>query len=241
MDIVGPIIIFYLIRLAPTFLAGFSITFLAGVLIRRRVTKSSIRSRKLPIILISALSILGGVAAVNILFAWDKAEQRTQSERRSDFVDHMKQVYPLEIHVDLERPEPFTIVFSVPRDDNYRVNVLGYFSIETEYSHRYGGEEVIEISKSLQLRQGENSFSFAFNEGVDLSTHRNLDLVVIIRPWAPHEQLLNTRKGIAVSNSGEVELSEGINYYASAYDGCLINVFHVACVKYDRLHVDLSH
>ena len=241
MDLdLGPVFISLGIILAVTFLVGFSITFLAGKLIHRRFTKSLIRYRKLPIIIISALSILGGVAAVKILFAWDRAEQKAQSARRSDFVRHMQEAYPIELRLDLESPEPFTIVFSVPRDDEYWVTVLGYFAKETEYAHRYGGEKVIEIRQSLQLRQGKNSFSFAFNDGINLSASRNLDLVVKIEPRSPHEQLLNTRKGILVSNSGEVELSEGINYYASDYDGCWVNVFRVACAKYDPLYVDLS-
>jgi hypothetical protein len=241
MDLnLGPVFVYLGIILAVTFLVGFSSTFLAGMLIHRRYTKSLIRYRKLPIILISGLSILGGVAVVNILFAWDRAEQKAQSERRSAFVKHMQEAYPLELRVDLESPEPFTIVFSVPRDGEYWITVLGYFAKETDYAHRYGGEKVIEIRESLLLRQGKNSFSFAFNEGIDLSTSRNLDLVVRIKPRFPHEQLLNTRKGILVSNSGEVELSEGINYYASDYDGCWISVSHVACAKYDPLYVDLS-
>ena len=118
--------------------------------------------------------------------------------------------------------------------------MLGYFAKETEHAHRYGGEKVIEIGQALQLKQGENSFSFAFNDGVDLSTSRHLDLVIRIVPRYPHQELLNTRKGILVSNSAEVELSEGINYYASDYDGCWVSVFRVACAKYDPLYVDLS-
>ena len=241
MDIgLGPIIIFYLRTLGPAFLAGFSITFLAGMLIRRRVTKSSIHSHKFPIVLIIALSIIGGIAALNILFAWDRAELQAQSKRRSAFVNHMQEAYPLELRVDLEKPEPFTIIFSVPRDGEYSVIVHGYFAKETEYSTRHGGEEVVSIRESLQLRQGKNSFSFALNDGVDTPTSRNLDLIVTIRPRFPREQLINTRKGIAVSNSGGVELIEGINYYASAYNGCWINVYRVACVEYDGLYVDLS-
>ena len=240
MESIIPIIILYLLILAVTFLVGFSITFLAGMRIRRRFTQSLIRYRKLPILLISALSILGGVAAVNILLAWDGAEQKAQSERRSAFVKHMQEAYPLELRVDLESSEPFTLVFSVPREAEYWIAVLGFFAKETEYGHRYGGEKVIEIRQSLQLKQGVNSLSFAFNDGVDLSTSRHLDLVVKIEPRYPREQLLNTRKGILVSNSGQVELSEGINYYASDYDGCWASLFRVACAKYDPLYVDLS-
>jgi hypothetical protein len=240
MESVIPILILYFKIVAVTFLVGFSITFLAGMRIRRRFTQSVIRYRKLPIILISALSILGGVLAVHILFTWDRAEQRAQSARRSAFVKHMQEAYPLELRVDLASPEPFTIIFSVPRDGEHSVIVHGYFAKETEYSTRHGGEEVVNIRESLQLRQGKNSFSFALNDGVDIPTSRNLDLIVTIRPRFPREQLINTRKGIAVSNSGGVELSEGINYYASAYNGCWINVYRVACVEYDGLYVDLS-
>ena len=239
-EVAVPLLILYLIRLAITFLVGFSLTFFAGVLIRRRFPESLIRYRKLSIIIISALSILGGVGAIKIMFAWDQAEQRAQSERRSAFEKHMQQAYPLEFHVDLESPEPFTIVFSVPRDDQYWVTVLGYFAKESEYSTRYSGEQVIEVREALELKQGKNSFSFAFNEGVDLTTSRNLDLVVIIEPRSPHEQLLNTKKGILVFDSGQIELSEGINYSASAYDGCWPNVFHLACAEYDGLYVVLS-
>ena len=238
--ILGPIIILYLIILAITFLVGFCVSFFAGRLILRRFTKSLIRYGKLPIILISALSILGGVAAVKILFVWDGAEQKAQSERRSALVKHMQEAYPLKIQVDMINPKPFTIVFSVPRDDEYWVTVFGYFAKETEYSTRYGGEKVIENWELLQLTQGENSFSFGFSDGVNQSTSRNLDFVVRIEPRFPHEQLLYTRKGILVSNTGQIELSEGINYYASNYDGCWPNVFHIACIKYDGLYVDLS-
>ena len=126
MESVIPELILYFTIVAVTFLVGFSITFLAARKIHRRFTNSLIQYRKLSILVISVLSILGGVGAVKILFAWDRAEQKTQSERRFAFVKHMEETYPLKLQVDLEGPEPFTILFNVPRNDVYWVQVFGY-------------------------------------------------------------------------------------------------------------------
>jgi hypothetical protein len=245
-DGLAQLALYVLILVAIVFLVGFAIVIFPSVFLIRRFKKGRLRSQFPFLALAVVASILGGLLAVRLLYAWHDAEERAFYAERRAFGQKMAQEYPAEIKYQPDRDydQQFQLVFSVPAAGIYDLHVFGFLEGESkDYTDLRNA--VVEIHNyGLLLQAGTNEFPFGFvDNAMAIETNQNIYFIVVIQPKTPREKLINTQKGIAVTNAGSVVLTDGINYYSSEFFasvGCLNNIYQwVPCIEHDQLQIKL--
>jgi hypothetical protein len=199
MDIdLGPVFLAILVLYGIAFLIGFGVFFIATTLLTRTWRRSHPNYKYLTAVVITGVSIFGGMLNLNLINQWYQQERAKFVKQRQAFIDHIEQEYQiLDLQYQDEQEKPFTLVFTVPYDGKYWLTIIGY--IADDSYHGYNSMEyvnrVVYIIEPHTFTKGTQEYTFGFNagiskEGIELWILRSTLFPMNLRKhWSIHKKV----------------------------------------------------